>query len=324
MADEAEKISAPTAEAFMEKVLTAEETPSKEESAPKPQSEADATAPGEPASGAEEESQGEPAEPAIEPPASWKAEDKVSWPELPRPVQEAIVRREAERETAVNQRLEEAAGKVKQAEAELKAVTDGRERLIQQQNAVLETLFPELQALQNVDWQTLAATDPSEYVKYKAQADALQSRIGHIQGNIQRLHEQQSADFAKAAKERAASERLKLAAALPVFADPVKGRETAQKLNDWLKKMGFSDEEVNAVADHRTIKVVYKAWLADQTEEARKAAQAKQQKPVPKMIKPGQAAEPEERDAKRVAGKLGAHKRHGSLDSAASFLEEIL
>lgn len=321
-----EKITASTPEEFLTKVLTAEENPPKEDPAPKPVLEGDdAPAPGEPPSGEESESQGEPAsEPPIEPPSFWTAEEKARWTEIPRAAQEVIAAKEARRDAETRQRLDEIAGKRAEAEAERKAVLDGRAQLIQQQEAALQTLFPELQQLSQVDWQTLAATDPTEYVKYKAQADALQMKIGQIQGYIGQLNKQQSDDLAKIAKERSASEKIKLAASLPVFADPVKGKETAQKLNDWLKKQGFSDEEVSGIADHRTIKVIYKAWLADQTEEARKAAQAKQQKVAPKVVKPGQAQEPETRDAKRVAGKMGALKKHGTMDAAASFLEEIL
>lgn len=328
MADEqaeSGKITADNPVEFLTKVLTAEDSPPKEEPAPKPILEGDdAPAPGEPASGAEDDSPPEAAEPPIEPPSSWKAEDKSLFSTLPREAQQVIAAREAEREVAVNTRLQDAAQKRAEADAERKAVLEGRQQLIQQQEAALATLFPELQALNQIDWQALATTEPSEYVKFKAQADALQVRIGTIQSYVQNLQEQQRADFAKAAKERSATERVKLAAALPVFADPVKGKETAQKLNDWLRKQDFSDDEISGIADHRTIKVIYKAWLADQAEEARKAAVAKQQKTPPKVVRPGQAAEPDQQIAKRVAGKLGALKKHGTQDAAASFLEEIL
>lgn len=320
----AETEGVPAAAESIEKLLTPEPTPPKVEDAPKPVLEGDdAPAPGDPASGDGDESPPEPLE-VIEPPSSWKAEDKAFFKTLPLEAQKIVASREAERETAVSQRLQEAATKRSEAEAERKAVLDGRTQLIQQQDAALRTLFPELEHISQIDWQALAASDPAEYVKHKAQADALQMKIAQIQGYQRQLQTAQAEDFQKLAKERATSERLKLAAALPVFADPVKGRETATKLNDYLRSQGYTDDEINGISDHRTIKVIYKAWLADQTEAARKAAAAKQTQVAPKVVKPGTTPDADERSQKALAGSLGAHKKHGTVQSAASFLEKIL
>lgn len=325
MADEkTPQISADTPESFIEKVLTAEEEPPKDKTVPEPILEGDDAAPGEPASGDTDESEAEPAEPAIEPPSSWKAEDKALWPTLPREVQQVLTAREAEREAGISRRLEELAGERKAQEAERKQLSDARTQLIQQQEAALRTLYPELQLFQGVNWQELARTDPNQYIELDAQRQALIGKIQTAQGELERARQEHSDANRKALQERFADEKIKLAAALPVFADPVKGKETAQKLNQYLRDQGYTEDEINHIADHRTIKLVYKAWLADQSAAAKQAAQAKQTKTVPKMVRPGQVPDADERSAKALAGSMGNLRKHGTTEAAAAFLEKLL
>lgn len=263
-------------------------------------------------------------EPPIEPPASWSAEDKAAFQDLPRKAQEVIARREAESRAAVDRGMNEAANARKAAEAERKAVSEARAKLIEQQEAALATLYPELQKFQQIDWNKLANDDPGEYIRQDEARKAFISRIEAAQQRVNYAKQQQAHEFQTATAERMAAEREKLVAAIPEFSDPVKGRALMDGMSQWLKKIGFADEEISTIADHRTVKVVHIAYKAAKEAEARLAAAGKKTAPVARIARPGQAVDSDEVNARSIAGSMGNLKKHGTIDAAAAFLEKIL
>lgn len=76
--------------------------------------------------------------PTIEPPSSWKAEEKAEWASLPRSAQEAIARREQDRTTELRNLQNSTAEQRKSAEAEvlrLKGLADKVSQYVDNQAA---------------------------------------------------------------------------------------------------------------------------------------------------------------------------------------------
>lgn len=135
-------------------------------------------------------------------------------------------------------------------------------------NQMLPVLVPEIQrqiaALDaqigtQIDWQTLAATDPAEYQRQDAlwkAAQAERQRLADIQTLQQRELQQQQ-------QQKAALGHAELAKVLPGWEDPnVRGRIQSEMIR-WGRQQGFPDTELNAIYEPRHIVALFKAMAFD-------------------------------------------------------------
>lgn len=216
---------------------------------PKPEDDATDDEPlyGEEGSGSEQpegedepEAEPEPDLPAIKPPASWTAEEKEAFAELPRNLQETVTRREAERDKALYAKTQEAArvrGEVEQqAIAELQSYA-------QQQITALQALLPQIPEkpaamLQLTDPQAWAAQQ--DYYDWAvAQHQAVQQQIAEAQTIAQRSQQEQ-------AQRAYAQDVAILQETFPEYLDPVAGVEHRKALGSLATELGFSETDLAA------------------------------------------------------------------------------
>lgn len=275
--------------------------------------------------GLEDEGQTEPpATATVEPPPSWSAEDKALFATLPPTAQAVIARRESEQQATFTRRTQEIADERKGWEAERTAIATHREQYNQSLQQLMLIAVPEAEALSRVDWQTLAAQNPAEYVRLSAQRDALRQRIGAVQAEIQRVQRDQIAELEKQRGPFLAEQQQRLMERVPEFADPAKRTQLAGELNTWLQREGFTATEIGQVVDHRLISLAVKAMRADQADAARKTAEAKRANTAPAVQRPGTAAAQDDGAGKVVRDKIQRFGRTNSVRDAASLLMDIL
>jgi hypothetical protein len=252
----------------------------------------------------------EPAQPAIEPPATYPAELRDRFKQLPPDLQRDLAQLETERNRGVSQKLEEAARIRQAAETE-------RQRYAQQLDhaLTLATSFdPDIATAAKMtpaQWAQLAAENPGEHVRLQAkmqQVNALQAEREHI-AQAQRA-------------ETVATETARLIEAMPELRDPAKARAFTKDVTDTLASYGFTERELHGLSDHRMLQVVRDAIAYRKGEAARKAAAAKVAKPVPKVQKPGtgERAQPARNEAilKRARS---ASSLHDKADALAALLD---
>jgi hypothetical protein len=250
----------------------------------------------------------DPETPVIEPPASWSAEHKERFRQLPPDLQAVIAEREAEQKSAFNRQINEAAEKRKAAEAEFKAAQSERQRYAQQLDHALTlatSADPDIATAAKMtpaQWAQLAAENPGEHVRLQAKVQQLAA----LQQERQHLAAQSQAEAVQ--RETAA-----LIEAMPELKDPQKAKAFAKDVDDTLKGYGFTAQELAGISDHRIFQVVRDAIAYRKGEAARKAAAAKVTKPVPKVQKPGtgERAQPARNEAilKRAARATSLHDR---------------
>lgn len=210
------------------------------------------------------EAEKEPAKPdlpPIEPPTSWNANAKKAFSEIPRHLQETIVEREKERESYFGRHTNEIAESRKVVEAERARITEERQKALQTFDTALHAVItsdPIIAEGRTIDWPRLAATDPGTYAAKKAIFDdrvskvnqAIQQRQAFAQQTFEESNRQQQAFLAEQAK---------------LIQDKVpEWRENPDKMHTETREIvtharsryGISEQELNAVGDHRAILIL--------------------------------------------------------------------
>lgn len=199
--------------------------------------------------------QDEPEQPAIEPPASWNAEDKEQFQNLPREAQNIIVRREAERDTGFQQKAEELANQRKQYEEQVQQAT-GQRQMLEQQVAQLVTM-----ALPPRPDPALLQEDPVAYLeadaRYKQGLEQLNTMRQQHQAQV---HQQQQ--LARQQQQQWLQEQQTiLAEKLPDYVGP-KAAEFKRDLADYARKHGYDIERLSN-ADALDLQILDKARRFD-------------------------------------------------------------
>lgn len=237
---------------------TAPEIPATEDAPagePTAEGEESAAAPEEAPASEKEETEAEAEQgPPIEPPVSWSKDAREHFSNLPRAVQEVVAEREKERESHVSRVQQEAATARKAAEAEAQRAAQERAYYAQ----ALQPLVAEAQQRLASDLSPqamaqLAQTDPAAYVARVAERDAL---VAKAQAAAALQEQQQRAALVESQK--------RLMEAMPEWQDPAKFAEATRALRSYAERVGFTQDDMDGITDHRALVVLEKARRHDE------------------------------------------------------------
>ncbi len=211
----------------------------------------------------------------------------------------------------------------KAAEAELEALTAQRESYANQL-AQLETALNQSEPTQEY-WDALQAEDPIEYVK---QREALRDRrdaLAQVQSEQQRVQQEQLQQLQTQTQERLKQEAEKLLDVIPEWRDADVATKQKNAVYTYAQRhLGYSEQELSQIGDHRAVNVLRKAYLYDELMKQKPAA-TKKTKQAPKMAKAGQPTSKREISAKRKRQQLSnisKMKGRKSMDAAVQYLLE--
>jgi hypothetical protein len=217
-----------------------------------------------------------------------------------------------------------------QAVAELRKETEAEKAKASEERSIYAERLTQLEALlqQNAPstegLDVLRQTDPAEYAARVADLNRQQQQLASVQQERQRVLQQQSEEAAKQHSQYLAAERDRLLEAVPEWnADRAKAQEELQALRSAGLEYGFSDQELDQVADHRAILLLRDAMRYRQGLKATAKVQPKiARAPV---LKPGTtgrvAAKPA---AKKRQSDFERLKRTGRAEDAARLFEDLL
>ena len=207
----------------------------------------------------------------------------------------------------------------KSVEAETVAIRAEREQYAQLLGALQQQL--ESAGEQPVDWERLYTEDPIEWVRQRELSRDKQERKAAIQSEQQRLSYINTQQQTEQMKAKLAEEQSALIAAVPEWKDEKKAKAEKALLVEFGQKIGFSEEELKNVYDHRAVIALRKAALYDQMVSKRKDI-----KPVvnngPRPVKPSAAGRvSQSTDTTRAKQRLA---KTGRVDDAARAIELLL
>jgi len=206
----------------------------------------------------------------------------------------------------------------KVVEAEASAIRAEREQYAQ----LLGALKQQLESTEApVDMDRLYNEDPIEWVRQSEVMRQKQDKLAAIQSEQQRLSQLTAQQRAQEMNAHLATQQEALIQAVPEWKDSKKAQAEKALLVEFGKKIGFSDDELKNVYDHRAVVALRKAALYDQMMSKRG-----QIKPVvnngPRSAKPSAAGRVSTTtESTRAKQRLA---KSGRVNDAASAIELLL
>jgi hypothetical protein len=182
----------------------------------------------------------------------------------------------------------------------------------------LHTLMPK-----EPDWDRLLNDDPIEYVRQVELKRQRDEKLRAAQMEQQRLATLQTQEQARELQANLAKEREALTQAIPAWKDSAKWAADRARIREYGARLGWSDEELSAVTDHRAVTVLYKAMQFDEAMTRRPSPATAQKQAAPAPVRPGS-----QRTAPRPVSDLTRAKQRlaktGSVRDAAAAFERLL
>lgn len=206
---------------------------------------------------------------------------------------------------------------VNRAKSESDAVAKLRQDYATRLSEIENSMKPDA----NIDWAKLYETDPDEYHRKKIEVENKSKALETIKAERQRALQEQQQEQTKVFNQYLEQQKKLLAEKEPEYVDPVKGEGLRKDMTSYLKKEGYSDQELNMMVDHRSFVIAKKAMLYDKMMNSK--VSAKQSKPVPKMVRSGttKTINKDSQQAKSLKSRL---KQTGSMRDAANVLKQFL
>jgi hypothetical protein len=169
------------------------------------------------------------------------------------------------------------------------------------------------------DLEVLKETDPIGYAVKVAEQSQREKQLAVVRAEQQRIAQQQQAEQQQSLQNHLKAESEKLASVIPELSTP-KGDAIRKEIREYAKSVGWSDQELASVYDHRAVLTLYKAMKFEQLQKGKPETLKKVQQ-APKMLKPGTSA-PETKSSqdKQVMQRL---RQSGKVRDAAAAFERF-
>ena len=205
----------------------------------------------------------------------------------------------------------------KAAQAELEAIRTERQQYAQ----LLGALQQQIQQVEEPNIDALYESDPIEWVRQKElQRERADKRMA-IQAEQQRLMQIQQAEQQQQMRAFLETQKDLLLEKIPQLRDPKVAQAEKQRWMEAGRSVGFSDQELNNVTDHRVL-LALKA-IADFNGIQTKRQRIKPASNAPKASKPGVAKSANQRSSE-IKQSNQRLKSSGNVKDAASLIEKLL
>ncbi len=170
------------------------------------------------------------------------------------------------------------------------------------------------------DLEVLKETDPIGYAVKVAEQSQREKQLSVVRAEQNRIAQQQQAEQQQNLQNHLKYEFDKLTSVIPELATP-NGAAIRKEIREYAKSVGWSDQELSSVYDHRAVLTLYKAMKFEQLQKGKPDTLKKVQQ-APKMLKPGTST-PNTKSAqdKQVMQRL---RQSGKVRDAAAAFERFL
>ena len=212
-------------------------------------------------------------------------------------------------------------------DSELDAVSKDKEAVKQMRDEYaqkLQVVEQNLQTDDNIDWVTLAQTDPTDYAVKKAEYDRKKEQQLYIQQEKQKLAQEQRKEQERIYQNHIENERGKLIEVMPIFGDQKKAPKLMKDISEFAMKQGYTEQEVSMVVDHRAVRTLHDAMKYNQLLE-KKNLQGKKVKPISRVVSSEGKNNTRSTDKQlRVNDRMKQLKKSGNVKDAQKVLSAML
>ena len=232
-----------------------------------------------------------------------------------------------QRKATYTQRQQELAQERDNLETQLRDLDPERQVLrqtYQQYHQVLSQLNQQMQAANkpaNLDWNTLEREDPVQWLKLKELERQRASEIQAVSAEQMRMQELLAGENNKKLQERLSVERTLVLEKIPEWSDGDLQANEQRKLMEFGRAVGFSDNELNTLYDHRALIVLRDAMRYNELTNGDKITAAKSKIG---SVKGGNKETSRRVRSRQVKAKRAQLKKTGKVDDAAALFADIL
>jgi hypothetical protein len=201
-----------------------------------------------------------------------------------------------------------------QLEQERQMYANGLQMLQEQQSA-------KLNEFNSVDWESLKTEDPYAYMIKKEEFRDAQEKVQSVAQQQQYVQQEQMQQQQTAKAEFVRAEYARLVEALPEWEN--KESSIKKDIRDYAATVGFRPEEIDQLADHRSVLVIQKAMEYDKLTK-KVAPKKKAVKKVPKVQKSGRGNSKEDAATEAIKKKRTRLQKSGKQQDAASVFYDML
>jgi hypothetical protein len=199
-------------------------------------------------------------------------------------------------------------------EQERQMYANGLQMLQEQQNS-------KLQEFESTNWEELKSEDPYQYMLKKDEYRDAQEKVHNVQQQQVLIQQERAEEANKARTHFVQQEYNRLVEALPEWSDE---KSTVKKdVQEYAKSVGFLPEEINQLADHRSVLIIKKAVEYDKL-TTKVAPKKKAVKTVPKVQKSGRGNSKEDVATEAIKKKRTRLQKSGKQQDAASVFYDML
>ena len=187
----------------------------------------------------------------------------------------------------------------------------------------LQVLEQHLKTTENkVDLDVLYQEDPAEYVRQKAEIDRRKEFLETTKREQEKIRLEKQKEHERNYNAYLEREKKLLAEKLPIYSDKEKGPEFVKNLTNFAKEIGYSDQEISMLVDHRAVLMLANAYRYNKLKKAN--AKNKKVTRTPKVVSSSSQKFVEDADAvKRIRSKKAVLKKSGKVRDAVSILQEM-
>ena len=173
-----------------------------------------------------------------------------------------------------------------------------------------------------VDLDRLYEDNPAEYVRVKAEQDRRKELLEKANQERERIQSEKQNEQSKQYNAYLEQQRELLTQKLPIYADKEKGPEFVKNLTSYAKEIGYTDQEINMLVDHRSVIMLANAYRYDKLKKAN--LKNKKVTKVSKVVSSSSAKVQDENEiAKRMKSKKATLRKTGKVQDAVSVLREM-
>lgn len=204
----------------------------------------------------------------------------------------------------------------KKAEEEAEVARAARQQYLEG----LELLKSQLAVDQEPNWEELRKNDPIEFVTQRELHRERKEKLAALEAERQRVLTHQQQEQAKWLGQHIQAEQEKLLQVLPDWKDSAKAKAEKEMIAEYAKGLGFTEQELSSLYDHRAVVALRKAALYDKmvTEAQSKKETAKN---APQTAKPGNL-KPSIK-SKEFAAARGQLAKSGKVDDFAVAFKQL-
>ena len=187
----------------------------------------------------------------------------------------------------------------------------------------LQVLSEQLKASeQKVDLDSLYEDDPAQYVKVKAEQDRQKELLNSANKEQERIQAEKQEEYNRTYSNYLEQQRELLVQKLPIYANKEKGPEFVKNLTNFAKEIGYSDQEISQLVDHRAVMMLANAYRYDKLKKANLSN--KKVTKVSKVVSSsGYKVQDDSDVVKRMNSKKATLKKTGKVQDAVSILEQM-